>query len=111
MTNTSGYKESQDSLFTLSSRDSVKAFLEACPRLDRMMISDSTKSRTKPMLCGLAEWQSGHAAACKAVYAGSIPTSASIYHTNACFLTNSHRLLRPAHASALDRNLATPSLA
>src|SRR5690606_10631616 len=24
-----------------------------------------------------AEWQSGHAAACKAVYAGSIPTSAS----------------------------------
>ena len=25
-----------------------------------------------------AEWQSGHAAACKAVYAGSIPTSASI---------------------------------
>ena len=26
----------------------------------------------------LAEWQNGHAAACKAVYAGSIPTSASI---------------------------------
>jgi hypothetical protein len=25
----------------------------------------------------LAGWQSGHAAACKAVYAGSIPTSAS----------------------------------
>jgi hypothetical protein len=24
-----------------------------------------------------AEWQNGHAAACKAVYAGSIPTSAS----------------------------------
>ena len=26
-----------------------------------------------------AEWQSGHAADCKSVYAGSIPTSASIY--------------------------------
>ncbi len=26
-----------------------------------------------------AVWQSGHAAACKAVYAGSIPASASIY--------------------------------
>jgi hypothetical protein len=26
-----------------------------------------------------ARWQSGHAAACKAVYAGSIPTLASIY--------------------------------
>jgi hypothetical protein len=25
----------------------------------------------------LARWQSGHAAACKAVYAGSIPTLAS----------------------------------
>ena len=25
-----------------------------------------------------AEWQSGHAADCKSVYAGSIPTSASI---------------------------------
>lgn len=31
----------------------------------------------------LAEWQSGYAAACKAVDAGSIPTSASSYaHTN-----------------------------
>ena len=29
----------------------------------------------------MARWQSGHAAACKAVYAGSIPTLASIrYH-------------------------------
>jgi hypothetical protein len=27
-----------------------------------------------------AEWQSGHAAACKAVYAGSIPASASNHH-------------------------------
>ena len=27
----------------------------------------------------MAEWQSGYAAACKAVYAGSIPTSASIF--------------------------------
>ena len=26
----------------------------------------------------VAGWQSGHAAACKAVYAGSIPASASI---------------------------------
>ena len=26
----------------------------------------------------MAGWQSGHAAACKAVYAGSIPASASI---------------------------------
>jgi hypothetical protein len=27
----------------------------------------------------MAGWQSGYAAACKAVYAGSIPTPASIY--------------------------------
>jgi hypothetical protein len=30
----------------------------------------------------LARWQSGHAAACKAVYAGSIPTLASTYSTS-----------------------------
>ena len=36
----------------------------ACTCLHRLMVR--------------AEWQSGHAAACKAVYAGSIPTSASI---------------------------------
>jgi hypothetical protein len=29
----------------------------------------------------MAWWQSGHAAACKAVYAGSIPTQASIFAT------------------------------
>tara|TARA_Y100000588_G_scaffold148105_1_gene162015 strand:- start:1237 stop:1389 length:153 start_codon:yes stop_codon:yes gene_type:complete len=29
----------------------------------------------------MAGWQSGYAAACKAVYAGSIPASASIYRT------------------------------
>jgi hypothetical protein len=28
-------------------------------------------------LSSMARWQSGHAAACKAVYAGSIPTLAS----------------------------------
>ena len=41
----------------------------------------------------MAEWQSGYAAACKAVYAGSIPTSASnsrfashrYVHPSACF--------------------------
>src|SRR6266568_5748543 len=32
----------------------------------------------KPRPAPRAGWQSGHAAACKAVYAGSIPTSASI---------------------------------
>jgi hypothetical protein len=30
------------------------------------------------MISFLAGWQSGYAAACKAVYAGSIPASASI---------------------------------
>ena len=30
-----------------------------------------------------ARWQSGHAAACKAVYAGSIPTLASTLHDDA----------------------------
>tara|TARA_A100001011_G_scaffold386157_1_gene461458 strand:+ start:928 stop:1068 length:141 start_codon:yes stop_codon:yes gene_type:complete len=30
----------------------------------------------------LAGWQSGHAAACKAVYAGSIPASASKLETH-----------------------------
>ena len=29
----------------------------------------------------MAEWQSGYAAACKAVYAGSIPTSASNFNS------------------------------
>ena len=33
-----------------------------------------------------AEWQSGHAAACKAVYAGSIPTSASTSSTSFTFM-------------------------
>ncbi len=32
-----------------------------------------------PAVPTLAGWQSGHAAACKAVYAGSIPTPASIF--------------------------------
>src|SRR3954468_12144262 len=41
-------------------------------------------------LQALAGWQSGHAAACKAVYAGSIPTSAS-------------RLLQPRTVSAAAR--------
>ena len=27
----------------------------------------------------MAEWQSGYAADCKSVYAGSIPTSASVF--------------------------------
>ena len=40
-----------------------------------------------------AEWQSGHAAACKAVYAGSIPTSASI--------SSSSRALRPSFTSPM----------
>ena len=30
----------------------------------------------------MAGWQSGHAAACKAVYSGSIPDSASIFNIN-----------------------------
>jgi hypothetical protein len=33
-----------------------------------------------------ARWQSGHAAACKAVYAGSIPTLASNYPLHGGFL-------------------------
>ena len=37
----------------------------------------STTARLRRLMLR-AEWQSGHAAACKAVYAGSIPTSASI---------------------------------
>jgi hypothetical protein len=32
----------------------------------------------------LARWQSGHAAACKAVDAGSIPTLASIFRERTC---------------------------
>ena len=42
-----------------------------------------------------AEWQSGHAAACKAVYAGSIPTSASTLFTLLWRLN----ILRPARIS------------
>ena len=35
-----------------------------------------------------AEWQSGHAADCKSVYAGSIPTSASIFNLLKPFFKN-----------------------
>ena len=38
------------------------------------------KARLEQPARTLAGWQSGHAAACKAVYAGSIPTPASITH-------------------------------
>jgi len=31
------------------------------------------------LCCGTAGWQSGHAADCKSVYAGSIPTPASTF--------------------------------
>ena len=34
----------------------------------------------------MAGWQSGHAAACKAVYAGSIPASASKTYVNTIFV-------------------------
>ena len=37
-----------------------------------------------------AEWQSGHAADCKSVYAGSIPTSASIFNLLKPFLRINH---------------------
>ena len=36
------------------------------------------QSKELQFFISLAEWQSGHAADCKSVYAGSIPTSASI---------------------------------
>ena len=36
----------------------------------------------------MAEWQSGHAAACKAVYAGSIPTPASMYPQSKSFVVH-----------------------
>ena len=39
--------------------------------------SSSLVSRSKSSSGPPARWQSGHAAACKAVYAGSIPTPAS----------------------------------
>ena len=52
---------------SLVSRSMIKKSREIQPRLFAF-----------PDITLLAEWQSGHAAACKAVYAGSIPTSASI---------------------------------
>ena len=55
-----------------------------------------------------AEWQSGHAAACKAVYAGSIPTSASTFprrlHSRAAFLFC--RLARPGGGTGRRSGLA-----
>ena len=42
----------------------------------------------------MARWQSGHAAACKAVYAGSIPTLASIRHPRAPRALESPRIDR-----------------
>ena len=43
-----------------------------------------------------ARWQSGHAAACKAVYAGSIPTLASIRLSQAV-----HNCLNPGGNSVI----------
>ena len=39
-------------------------------------------------VCNMAGWQSGHAAACKAVYAGSIPTPASMYPQSKSFVVH-----------------------
>ena len=40
--------------------------------------------RVASLFCRKAGWQSGHAAACKAVYAGSIPTPASNLNCRHC---------------------------
>ena len=45
-----------------------------------------------------AEWQSGHAADCKSVYAGSIPTRASNALINNCYVSISY----------VDMSAATP---
>ena len=47
----------------------------------------------------LAEWQSGYAAACKAVYAGSIPASASIIMENYILVSGG---FDPIHEGHLD---------
>jgi hypothetical protein len=47
-------------------------------RAGLLLMTRPTRPDILPAL--LAEWQSGHAAACKAVYLGSIPGSASTPH-------------------------------
>jgi hypothetical protein len=53
----------------------------ALPRREPRVLWNSTEAPKAPLrgfLILMAWWQNGHAAACKAVYAGSIPTHASI---------------------------------
>ncbi len=49
--------------------------------------SSNLVSRSKYFKSFMAEWQSGYAAACKAVDLGSIPGSASIYYLSVLLLT------------------------
>ena len=51
----------------------------ALPRREPRVLWNSTEAPKAPLrgfLILMAWWQNGHAAACKAVYAGSIPTHA-----------------------------------
>jgi hypothetical protein len=63
----------------------AKVGVESSSLFSRSSITAKRESMCFPFLLLLsrkAGWQSGHAAACKAVYAGSIPTPASIKHTS-----------------------------
>ncbi|SPA25191.1 hypothetical protein CBM2637_A170525 [Cupriavidus taiwanensis] len=53
--------------------------------LNRRAAAAAAECGYNPAARHLAGWQSGYAAACKAVYAGSIPTSASSCKQNGAF--------------------------
>ena len=63
----------------------------------------------------MAGWQSGYAAACKAVYSGSIPDSASIKNMliyklkyNMCFLNREFKQLSPSGGIGRHKGLKIP---
>jgi hypothetical protein len=68
----------------LVERNLAKVEVESSRLFSRSKFVGKTVDRDSsrfPLLVTVAGWQSGHAAACKAVYAGSIPTPASSFTT------------------------------
>jgi hypothetical protein len=68
--------------FQFTGIETSRFLIAVIPRNTRRSLDDYCRSSSSAaiMLRAPAGWQSGHAAACKAVYAGSIPTPASIPH-------------------------------
>jgi hypothetical protein len=58
-----------------------RSMISSKPRPTEVLFFSERRSFAPLRQHKMAWWQSGHAAACKAVYAGSIPTQASILTT------------------------------